>query len=147
MATYTELRDRILAVIDSVAGVGRTHNRLRYAADWKTFLDHLQDSDRAVRGFWVERERREDNYHSFGRLNQMHTFTVRGVLGYKDTSDTDGQFGDAVDRVMDALGGATITGAWEFGPPTLRVVDVRQFGSLVCHYCEIEIVIEQEAAL
>jgi len=150
VATYTELRNGLTDLLYAVPGVGRTHNRLRYAADWKTFLDRFSASvtgDRQVRGWWVERERREDAYHSFGKMNMRHIFVVRGVLSFSDTADTDSVFGDVVDAVMDALGGATIAGAWEVGPPTLRINDLRQFGSVLCHYAEIELPVEQEVAL
>jgi hypothetical protein len=150
VATYTELRNAVADKLYAVPGVGRTHNRLRYAADWKTFLDLLASNvtgNRQVRGWWVERERREDEYHSFGTMNQTHIFIVRGILGFSDAADTDSTFGDVVDAVMDQLGGTTITGAWHVAAPTLRVTDLRQFGSVLCHYCEIELPVMQEVAL
>lgn len=151
MATYSTLRNALKSQIETVANVGTVQNRLRYASKWDEYLDQYAatvSGTKQVRGWWLERERVEDSYTAaFGRHNRGHTFVVRGILGLRDGSDTDSTFGDLVDDVMAAITGMRITGAWEVGPTLARVQDIRQFGSVLCHYCEIQTVIEEDLAL
>lgn len=151
MASYSAIRNALVTAVQTVSEVGTVQNRLRYASQWSDFLDHYVttiDSTKQVRGWWIERERVEDSYTSaFGKVNRSHTFVIRGILGLKDGSDTDATFGDLVGDVMSAITGLNITGTWEVGPTLSRVQDVRQFGSVLCHYVEVQTVIEEDLAL
>jgi hypothetical protein len=133
-----------------IPAIGVVHNRLRYKVKWDDYLADFAAQvlgKRRVNGWWLERERREDVYMTFGKLDQQHTFIGRGIMGFSDKDDTDGLFGDQVDDVMDALSGLQVTNVWELSPPLLRVQDIRQFGSVLCHYAEIVVVAHREANL
>ena len=138
---------------DAIAGVVNqetVYNRLRYASKWDEYLAKFTATltgRRLINGWWVERERIVDTYHSFGKVDRAQTFVSRGIMGFKDELDTDGLFGDQVDTVMDALTGVQVTGAWEVGPSVVRVLDLRSFGSVLCHYAEIENVAHVEVTL
>lgn len=150
MAAYHQLRDALRDQIVAVVGAKPVHARPRFSSRWDAFLDlftALAGGRRRVDGWWVQLERREDAYHSQGTINQRWEFALVGLRGFQDEADTDRDFGDEVGAVMDAVGGMAISGAWEVGPPLLRAYQLRQFGSVLCHYAEVAVVVEQEATL
>lgn len=150
MADYTAFRDALTAAIEGVSGTGVVQKRQREITDWteylKSFVAANVTSLTRVRGWWVVRERREDDWDAFGRIDSRHTFVMRAILGIEDRADTDATFGDMVDDVMDAVTGLSVTNAWDVGACVARVIEPRVFGGVLCHYAEVEVVLSRESA-
>lgn len=145
MSDYRVFRDALIEAIEGVPDAGKVQ-KLRQIKSWaeyiRAFVATVKDV-RQVRGWWVMRERREDDYLTFGSINARHTFVIRGVLGIEDAADTDATFGELVDDVMDALGGVAVTNAWTVSACRTRVMEPRDF-SVLCHFVEIEMTLERE---
>ncbi len=165
MAEYREYRDAIAAQIEVVADAGRVHPRQRHADDWREYFQKFMttiDGVQQVRGWWIERTTRRvaeaditDTMGAMGSgaVNWAHTFTVTGVMGFSDARDTDAEFGDLVDDVIDSLMLMVRTptdffpGAWQMIPPRLRVQEIRMFGgSILCHWAEIIVIVHKRTA-
>ena len=157
-ADYRAFRDIISARIGTVGNAGVVHNRIRYAADFDTYLARFKttiDGRQQIRGWELERTQRRvavTDYDTQGAINWAHTFVVIGVMGFQDGSDTDGDFGDLVDEVMGVLtdlaeAPSTFPGAWQVEWPRLRIQRMEQFGSVLCHRAEIVLVIHRQETL
>lgn len=152
MGDYSLIRDSLTAKAHELAQPGTVQPHERVIVDWNKFLEAFASAignQRQVRGWWVVRDRREDAYDAFSRMNRMHTFLLIGILGVQDGADTDATFGNMVDDLMNSLAGMRITGTeesvWEVAPPTLRDARPRQFGSVLCHFAEVAVVVHQTA--
>lgn len=146
---YLSIRDALAARLETVTDAGKVHQRGRYKPAWTTFIALFTATiggTKQVRGWWPERERVEVVDDEFGQTNWRHTFVIRGVLGVNDETDSDATFGALVEAALTALTGITIAGAWSVSPPALRAQDMRLFGEVLCHYCEIAIVVEEVRA-
>lgn len=130
-------------------------NRERWAADWTTYLDTFKatiSGTDQIRAWWVTLEAIQAVPMSFGNTSRTYVFVARGVLGLDDSESTEGTFLDLCEAVMNAVDGRTtlgVTGVIPFsvGPSQLRQIEHRMFGSVLCHYCEIEIRAEVEVAV
>jgi hypothetical protein len=140
MSDYSTARTAIYNAIHAVPSIGIVHYYQRYNSDWTAYLGHFKTtiaSKDQIRGWWLSRQTVDGTYDQFNKVNRVHQFVIHGILGLQDAADTDATFGGLVDAVMDALDPVTISGFWSCGPTQVRVYEVRQFGSVLCHYCEI----------
>jgi hypothetical protein len=147
---YTDVRDAVVALVDGVANTGTVHGRERWADDWPTFLGmfkaNISGSDE-IRGFMVSRESVVDdlNEDRMGAVGHKHSFVIRGVVGFDDSRDTETTFQTLVDSILAALdadkdlSGNAVSGGQ--GPAEARILDLRTFGRVLCHYVEILFVV------
>jgi hypothetical protein len=150
MSSYTALRDALETRLDTVANVGQTHNRERYTSNWSDFLAMMTATiggQKQVRGWWVSRDGFTDEPSDFGNINRVHQFVVRGVQSLNDGDNTETTFQNLVEEVAaavandDALAVAAV-GEWDVGPARVTM-DTRMFGSVLCHYAEIQVPVQE----
>lgn len=154
MTIQTDIRDAIVTVIESVTDSGIVHNRAKYSTDASTFLDNfscLIGGKKILRGWWLSiptSNAFRGTHSTFDSDTEVLEFTIRGIHSYYDNEDSETEFGILVYTVMTALR-SQIT--FSQGPTrvlpfsaevNLPIVELRQFGSTLCHYCEIRFSIE-----
>lgn len=152
---YDDIRSRIVTIIEGAADdVGIVHNRDRWANNWtdllKLFEHEMSDgTGNRVLGWMISRRTVEPDQEGadgsrFGAVHRLYTFQIRGVMGFNDEDDTEGKFNALVDAVIDALdnninmtGAAAETVPQGAGFTSVGTIELRLFGSVVCHYVEI----------
>lgn len=155
MSVYSDLRTALVARLNAVADIGTVSNRQRWSAQWSDYLDSFQATiggTTQIRGWMVSLERIESAPMSFGNTSRIYVFLARGVMGLDDSANTEGTFLDLCEAVLNSVDGRTDLGSavvidYSVGPSVLRLVDHRLFGSVLCHYCEIEVRAEAEIAV
>ena len=153
MATWAQLRAAIKTELDTVANVGKTHGYERYASDWANFLGHFKDGTGIVRGWTIHRETMAVEINALDqpnmRLDQTVAVVLRGYMGLNDSGDTQATFDALLDTVMAAFNGQPSLHADVrlIGPCQLQRNEWRNFGGVLCHYCEIAIPILAETTV
>jgi hypothetical protein len=150
---YEAIVDRIVDLVNDVASVGSVYAYQRFTADWSKYLALFQQTNQ-VRGWWVtlaEQQPISTEYLAFDSVKRTYNVDVVGVMAVKDSASTERTFLALAESVMDALEGksASVTGvvSGKIGPVSLRTYQYRQFGSVMCHYCEISVEIDVEVDL
>lgn len=150
MSTYTELRDGTVARVQLVPNVGLVYARPRFAGDWSTYLNlfktTVQDVEQ-IRAWTVSRDEVAVEPARYGADTETYQFIVRGFMSFHDEEDTDGIFNDLIDEVIHSLNGrkdldSAAVVDYAVGPASLRLNELRSFGAVLCHYCEIPYPIE-----
>lgn len=152
MSDYTDLRDRLVSVIQGVPDIGVVHGRTRYAADWSRYLDLFKTTVggvNQVRGWTVSRESVEVTPARFQANEENWTFVIRGMIGLADNLDTEGTLQDLATLVIREINTHTNLGVsnvvqYGVGPASMRVCEPRMFGSALVNYCEITLPIDMQ---
>lgn len=155
MSDYTDLRDNIVDVVETVPDIGKVYGRLRYAADWSKYLDLFKtkiDSTPQIRGWTVTRETVDVTPERFRANEEVWTFVIRGHLGLSDNLDSEGTLQDLATLVIRALNARTDLGVtnvvdYGVGPASMRVCEPRMFGSVLVNYCEIALPVELQVGV
>jgi hypothetical protein len=141
VSDFTTARDAITNAVAGVTNIGQVYNHARFSANWPDFLNLFKVSIATthLRGWWISRESMVVEHESFPNLDQ-HTmaFVIHGILSYKDGGNSDSTFADLLGSVKAAIDGLQIAGFWQAGPASVRLSQLRQFGSVICHYAEID---------
>ncbi len=146
---YDDIRKALVTLVDGVADAGVVHNRERWSDNWPDFLNQFKvsvnDQD-VVRGWMVTRVRKAQVPGGADRNNAVdynNEFLIRGIMGFNDEGDTDLEMQDLIDAIIlvlnadKNLSGVTDVQDFESGPATLRIMEPRMFGRVMCHYAEI----------
>ena len=156
MSTYTDLRDSIVAIMQGIPDIGMVHGKVRYAADMTRYLDLFKvtlGGTPQIRGWTVTRESMDVSPSSFTSASneEIYNMIIRGMVGLSDALDTEATLQDLADEVVHTLNTHTdmgISTVVDYSPAAhIRLFEVRQFGSVLCHYCEIEFSVEVRRAV
>ena len=115
-AAVDQIRDAIVAVLDSVPGTGEVHAFERYAATEKGFqqlyLWNAGGDTRQIRGWHVRRVAWRESLHSTGRNVVAATWRLSAFMALADADESERAFDAMLDTAADAfradpsLGGA-----------------------------------------
>lgn len=160
MSVYSDIVAAINTRVGTVTNIGSTHAYQRYVADWQNYLNLFRVTISGVEQIraWVTTM---DNPNPvvggvsearFGSINRQYNVLIFGFLGLDDSANTEQTFLNLVEAVMDAVDGRidlSVAGVTDYsvGPASLRTYEIRQFGSVLCHYCEISVPVMTEKAL
>jgi hypothetical protein len=150
VSVFSSTRDAIKTAVESVADIGVVHNRPRYTVDQANYLTLFKTiitgSEQEIRAWWISWEGFEEtdaDGSRFGAPADLYVFLVHGIMGFADSSDTSTTFDNLTSAVIDAVRAKTDLGQAEVMDysvtVTLPVLELRQFGSPLCHYCEIRV--------
>jgi len=137
--------------VTAVPNIGTVLDRLRYASDVSANLGLFKATVGGVeqiRAWWPELGRIGPNeYTSYDSITRNYLWVVHGVLGFKDTDDTDKKFEELIEAVMNTLDdhkdfSLANVRDYSIGPSFCRLIEPRQWGSVLAHHCEIELPVE-----
>lgn len=154
---YETMNHNILAILQGVSDVGILHDRIRYADKWQTMLDLFQLSnfqppipgepapeEGILLGWMLTRTGLEpvDDDSSFGATFHLHHMQLQGIMAFSDDG-SELVFQSLINRVVAALeGNSDLWGELDVEQglrrPVVPVIDLRKFGSMLAHYCEME---------
>lgn len=158
MATNQDIISAVKDVVAGVSNIGTTHAYERWNANWSDYLDQFKATISGtvqVRGWVVTLDGGNPvlgEPYSFGNTLRTYNVQIFGILGLKDSSNTEQTFLNLAEAVMDALDAKknlSVSGVVDYsvGPCTMRSYQIRQFGSVLCHYCEIILPVQVEKAI
>ena len=68
-----------------------------------------------------------------------HRYKIKGYYGLKDAEASEIAFNAIVDAIILKLISKKVPGSQGHSLPTVSTIEARAFGSILCHYAEIEI--------
>lgn len=140
---WPEIREQIAAILASVEGVGRVHQYQRYRHNWKDIVSLFgfdnESGDTEINAWCITREKIDEPESSDSHDPTYHGFKVRGYLGLQDAVATEHDFQAIIDAIRAAfrVNYQLNNTATHTTPLQVPVIDIRMFGSVLCHYCEI----------
>ena len=163
---YREIGEAISSEISSVAGAGRVHVYQRWSADLGKYLDlfrwEASDGLAQIRGWVLTRERAGEEAASIGSsasggftpaglVRRTHTFLLFGIMSAEDAVGSEVAFQDLLEdicdrfrnnktlRLLDESGAPRVRSLERLQPPQVDLIELRTFGSVLCHYAEIRL--------
>lgn len=148
------IRARLDTILSGVSNIGKVHSYDRFSSDWSSFLDLFKATiggTDQIRGWAISYNGNSapgDDPREFGnRWVRSQRFLIRGYMGLDDSAATEKTFAALAESVQSAIDGDTTLyaqGTYYETPPTeIRVFDLRLFGSVLCHYCEILVTVKE----
>ena len=152
MSTLSAHRAAIVAALASVPGIGVVHDRERHAEGNAEFADLYVYTPPAgstpaaphIRGWWLRRSGTAERSPNLHRTVNVHTWTVRGYMAFRDADATELVLDDLVEqfravvRADPTLGGVCQPGPLAGGDDAtdgVQVVDAGPvvFSGVLCH--------------
>lgn len=146
-SNYNTIAADIKTKMQTISGIGNVHDYYRWNKEASKFLALFAytpaGGSQQIRGW--ELSRISATEHKRGAFFRHHRFKITGYMSLRDADATDKTFQTLVDDICEkfrtADGGAT----WDYrngdspeeSPAQAGVLDVRQFGEILCHYAEI----------
>jgi hypothetical protein len=140
------IRQQIYTIISGVPGVGKVYDYERWSVDWTKFVTLFQDpASGRILGWEMSRVAVESQFLSRVEEETTHRFVIKGYLGLKDADATEKMFNGLIEAIRAAFrGNVTLNGAAELATPlTAPIIDVRTFGSVLCHYGELHLAVTE----
>jgi len=144
--SLSTIRTKIKTVLSGVTGIGKVYNRERYASQWADFISLFKTSANKIDG-WVMQMRDADEEEGTSRTNyRTYAFVLRHFYGFDDANSSQITFEDFNEtvcntfRALPDLDGVVVMSE----PPKVTISELRMFGSVLCHYCEILLEVQSE---
>lgn len=134
------IRLKIKEIIERVPNRGIVHEYERWAVDWNKFITLFQDPvSKKILGWEISRQSAPGTYISNSEEEVTSGYVIHGFMGLQDADRTDIKFNALIDTIRDQFKADMTLGGLNQGPQgfDVRTIDVRTFGSVLCHYCEI----------
>lgn len=142
-------RTAVYNVVNGVSNTGNVYDYMRWRTEYDKLLELFKttiSNAPQLRGFMVEYRgmTADDGEFSMpGGVFHTHNFRIRGILRLDDSAASEKTFVTLVETIINALDDdSTLHGGSSFyytGPASAPVVETRTFGSVLCHYCEINV--------
>ena len=144
-------RPLIVAIIASVANIGKVYAYERWAADWGAFIALFKTTISGVpqiRGWEVSRKGRAESLETLGggmaATDVRQIYVIRGYLGLSDKDNTEKTFNDLIDAIAAAFAAAQLGGHITHDYIQVEKIEPRLFGSILCHYAELTLTITED---
>jgi len=145
--SLANIRAEYKSILSGVTTVGVVHDYERWSVDWSKFLVQFKDAATGkIKGWTITREKTIEAFTSGPGAERKHAFVIRGYLALDDTAGSEKTFQDLVETVCDTFRPkTTLNGKVEQVEAPLQVdlVEVRLFGAVLCHYCELRQTVEE----
>lgn len=146
MSNYLTILTDIKTKMESITDIGKVYDYERYSTDMATFINLFKvviSGVEQIRGWEISRFAVTE--HKTGAYFRHHKFRISGYMGLKDSTATDKTFQQLVDAVSDKFRNSQGGSSWDYkdgdnpqnSPVQVPVIDVRTFGSVLCHHSEI----------
>lgn len=142
------IRTEIAGLLGSVTNIGKVYDYERWAADWAVFINlfktRINNVDQ-IRGWEIGRKAAPAEYDSNNEETTRHQFFIKGYLGVKDSDATEKTFNTLIEAIRTKFRfNFKMNGTCELvGPVSVDLIDTRTFGSVLCHYCELSLPVQE----
>jgi len=139
------IRAQIKSILSGVTGVSNVHDYQRWADRWDAFLSYFKDSNDTINGWTITREKTPALCASVTHDERRHAFRIRGYYGLRDADETEITFQALIEAVCAAFRAKRTLNstAEDTDPVQVEIVELRVFGTVLCHYCELLLVAEE----
>lgn len=157
------IRADIKKAVLGVSKVGVVHDYERYASEWSVYLDLFKttiDSEKIIRGWTITCESfpqgasLDSNIGQLtlgksatesGKIIRNYTYKIRGYFGLDDMAGSEKTAIGIAEDVVELFDYNINTGTdnWWNYPADLTLFEIRQFGSVLCHYAEVTAIMEE----
>jgi len=140
------VRSEIKTILLGVDGVGtKVHDYVRWA---KTVEDYLSlfRSDGLIKGWEITRDSTAEIKFTLNSNLRTHTMVIRGRYSLDDSAATEKTFQDVIEAIAAAFkANPTLNGeAFSSDPLQIDSVGLAMFGSVLCHVCELRLLVQEE---
>lgn len=142
------IRQQIFTDLSSVTNIGKVYDYERWAADWAVFINlfktRINNVDQ-IRGWEIGRKAAPATYDSNAEETTNHQFFIKGYMGVKDSDATEKTFNTLIEAVRTKFRfNFKLNGTCELaGPISVDLIDTRTFGSVLCHYAELSLPVQE----
>lgn len=144
---YSAILAQVKAVVSGVSGCGQVHDYDRYSTDWAEFLALFKSSAK-INGWAISLAGIETRQTRTGEKDRLYIFKLRKYYGLQDSVGSGKVFDAHLEDVVEAFdNNETMAGTCNTTHPDwgsmsgsvglqVRVIDIRMFGKVLCHYAE-----------
>jgi len=130
----------------TVSGVGtKVYDYQRWSADWTTFLSYFKTANK-INGWEITVEASPEIQDNPTSNIRTHALKIFGYYGLDDSAATEKTFRALTESICDTfrLYQTDFDGtAFMASGPSCNIRENRMFGSVLCHFCEIQIDIQE----
>jgi hypothetical protein len=139
------VRSKIKALIESVPDTGIVHQYERWTADWGKFITLFKATSGEILGWEISRSAAPGIYLNTVEEQINHRYLIRGYMGLQDATETELSFNEKIEAIRDAFRSDMTLGGMNELPVGFdcRLIEPRSFGSVLCHYAEIIIEVQE----
>ncbi len=145
------IRAQVAAIAAGVDGIGRVHEYVRWATDWKKVIEKFKitdDGGSKINALMITRKKTHRRQRTIGEIELAHVLELKMIMGLNDAEASELIFQKLLDNLAAAfdsdetLNGTCETTRPSWGPMegqvglSIDIVDMRMFGGILCHYAE-----------
>lgn len=137
------IRTGVYNVLSGVPDIGMVHDYERWNVDPGKFIDLFKTTisgQGQIRGWEIGRS---GPINDDGSSPRAHTYKIRGYMSINDAAVTEKTFNALIEAIADAFRGDKTLGGVALGHDFIQVdmIEIRMFGSVLCHYAELSLVV------
>lgn len=148
-SNYLAIIADIKAKLSALPNIGQVHDYYRWNKESAAFLSLFaytaSGGSQQIRGWEFTRSAAPE--HKRGAFFKHHRFKITGFMSLKDSDATDKTFQQLVDNICETFRVTASGAAWDYrdgdnaenSAAQADVIEVRTFGSVLCHYAEINL--------
>ena len=150
------IRSQIKNILEDVHGIGVVYDHEKWASTWDKFINFFRNGENLINGWMITRRRTQKFILAQGGEDtRVHHFIIKGIMGLNDARDTEIIFQDLIEDIVerfdryDTLNNTCWSCCPVNGPARLtsgiqvNVVEPRMFGSVLCHYAELFLYVQE----
>lgn len=139
------IRTQVKTILEGVSGIGLVHEYVRWATTWEKFLEFFKTSSNKINGATITRVQTPETCESSDHNSRRHSFLIRMYYGLKDDDESEITFQLLVENTCAAFRAKRTLNstAEDSGPPQVEILELRMFGTVLCHYAEISLDAEE----
>jgi len=146
VSNLTNIVAKTKEILLTVSEVGtKVYDYERWAADWATFINYFKSGD-LIKGWEITTPASPEIEHSPTVNMRTHTIKIFGYFSLKDSTATDKTFRTLTESVCDKFRNYMVDldgTAFSASPASVNIRENRMFGSVLCHFCEIQIDVQE----
>lgn len=136
-------RAGIYNTLAAVTDIGQVYDYERWAPTWDAFIDLFKTTtvgDPHIRGWEISQKAPVSEDRTSVK---MRTYSIKGYMSVNDAAATEKTFATLIDAVAAAFRSDQSLGGMAHGHDFIQVdvMETRMFGSVMCHYAELSIVV------
>jgi hypothetical protein len=140
------VRQKVFEIISAVPNVGKVYNYERWAVDWNKFINLFKDTASSrILGWEICRGGMQSQKIDVIEESRTHGFKAKGYMAVNDAQASDIEFNAIIEAICNAFkGNHTLGGTClDAGPVAVPIIEPRMFGSVLCHYAELNIPVNE----
>lgn len=144
--SLSTIRAEIKSILEGVSGVGtKVYDYERWAKTWEDYLE-LFKSNGLIKGWTITRAATPEVSTTPSTNMRTHTFVIRGYYSLDDSAATEKTFQDIIEGIATAFRAKPRLNGKAFSSSPLQVdlVGSVMFGSVLCHFCELRLLVQEE---